>query len=94
MPPNVTPKTAADAKPDARHPDTKIDLDPELYGFTTIDTDGVVEAYTAGPGVVEPVRHDSVTGPDQTTMRDRAAKRVDSGKTQNTTVDTKTVDTK
>lgn len=96
MPPNITPnpapKTPPDAKSDPREPDTELDkLDPETYGFRTIDTEGVKEAYAAGPGSVDPERHESVTGPDQTTMRDRAKLR---DKAQNTTVDKKDVDTK
>lgn len=87
-PAKATAKPAAGTDPagtDARHPDTtadktpgtpaSIDLDPAGYGFGSISTDGVEEAYAAGPGALDPVRVESVTGPKNSTFAERAAAR-------------------
>lgn len=85
-----TPAKAAAAKADPRTPDTDadkdapdtspatvgagpVDRDPRAFG--TIDTAGVAEAEKAGPGAVDPVRVESVTGPKNTTFAERAAAR-------------------
>jgi len=78
------------AQADPRTPDTDADKaapdtspatvgagpqDRDARAFGTIDTTGVTEAEEAGPGVVEPVRVESVTGPKNTTFAERAAAR-------------------
>ena len=77
--------TPADEKSDPRHPDTTADRsatenpanmpDPEVYGFTTIDPEGAVEAANAGPGVVEPEKHHSVNAEGASTFASRKAER-------------------
>lgn len=99
--------TSADAKSDARQPDTNADRDgrsPAAYGVDEYDEDlarnfgfSVIEGrgVEEGEGSREPVRVESVVGLGDT-MRERAAnrKKLDEGKTQNTTVDKSAVSTK
>jgi hypothetical protein len=76
------------AKADPRHPDTDkggdlaepvtgsaAEVDPAAYGFSKIDTEGVDAAQAEGPGTVDPVRVESVTGPKNSTFAERAAAR-------------------